>query len=296
MPLASGSNRQVVSQNIREMVQAGHPQRVAVAAALHNADKSRRSHLAMGGGPIMPKPMAGLSASAPHMNFGHNHITGQETLSHPSMAGLGGAMAPRLKLAEGGFGVGDNSPSFATRMSARELYGDDQYHPGGLFGGSGAGRTDQLPRAVAADSFVMPADVVAGLGQGNNLAGAKILDAALSTGPFGTNLPRSQAIRPMGGSARMPAAPRAPNPYAGNSYADGGKPDGDAGVSHVMVASGEYLIPRHKLEMVGNRRRRAKMSNARSDLAAGHEWARELVDKVRKHQKKFLASAPKPKA
>ncbi len=38
MPLTPGSSKSVISSNIREMVNAGHPQRQAVAAALHNAD------------------------------------------------------------------------------------------------------------------------------------------------------------------------------------------------------------------------------------------------------------------
>jgi len=37
MPLAKGSSKAVVSKNIREMVKAGYPQRVAVAASLHQA-------------------------------------------------------------------------------------------------------------------------------------------------------------------------------------------------------------------------------------------------------------------
>lgn len=37
MPLHKGSSRTVISQNIREMLAAGHPQNQAVAAALHTA-------------------------------------------------------------------------------------------------------------------------------------------------------------------------------------------------------------------------------------------------------------------
>jgi hypothetical protein len=40
MPLEPGSSPEVVSQNIREMQASGHPHNVAVAASLHNADKS----------------------------------------------------------------------------------------------------------------------------------------------------------------------------------------------------------------------------------------------------------------
>lgn len=39
MPLEKGGSRKVISRNIHEMVAAGHPQKQAVAASLHNADK-----------------------------------------------------------------------------------------------------------------------------------------------------------------------------------------------------------------------------------------------------------------
>lgn len=43
MPLRAGSSPSVISENVSEMIRAGHPQRVAVAAALHNAHPERRA-------------------------------------------------------------------------------------------------------------------------------------------------------------------------------------------------------------------------------------------------------------
>jgi hypothetical protein len=42
MPLKKGSSKKVISQNISEMVASGHPQRQAVAAALHNAHPTKK--------------------------------------------------------------------------------------------------------------------------------------------------------------------------------------------------------------------------------------------------------------
>jgi hypothetical protein len=40
MPLEKGKSKRIISSNIREMVESGHPQRQAVAAAFSQARKS----------------------------------------------------------------------------------------------------------------------------------------------------------------------------------------------------------------------------------------------------------------
>jgi len=42
MPLKSGKSKKVISQNIREMMHAGHPQKQAIAAAMRKAGKTRK--------------------------------------------------------------------------------------------------------------------------------------------------------------------------------------------------------------------------------------------------------------
>lgn len=42
MPLKSGNSEKVISENIAEMVKAGHPQKQAIAAAYEKAKESRK--------------------------------------------------------------------------------------------------------------------------------------------------------------------------------------------------------------------------------------------------------------
>ena len=43
MPLSKGTTRATVSKNVREMMDSGYPQKQAVAAALDNQRRSRKS-------------------------------------------------------------------------------------------------------------------------------------------------------------------------------------------------------------------------------------------------------------
>lgn len=176
----------------------------------------------------------------------------------PSTGGLSGL--PRY--AAGGPPV---APWFA-RYEAREIY-----HPGGLLNSSTAGRTDRLPISVAADSYVVPADVVSGLGQGSTLAGAKILQATLRTGPYGTSLPR-------GGRGGV-GLPRPPRPF---TYARGGATPDKA--VPILAAGGEFVVSPEDVARLGG-----------GDVRKGHKILDELVKRVRQHTMKFLKSAPKPK-
>lgn len=51
MPLTPGKSKKVIASNIHEMVNAGYKPKVAVAAALHNADNSKFRESAL---PVIP--------------------------------------------------------------------------------------------------------------------------------------------------------------------------------------------------------------------------------------------------
>lgn len=74
----------------------------------------------------------------------------------------------------------------------------------GFLHGATAGRADSILGTAPAGSYVLPADVVSGLGEGNSLAGARAVEEMLSTGPHGIPLPRGRAGR---------GPPSAPAPF-----------------------------------------------------------------------------------
>jgi|HubBroStandDraft_1064217.scaffolds.fasta_scaffold210733_2 hypothetical protein len=180
---------------------------------------------------------------------------------------MGGVMSPQ-----------QGTPWF-TRQDAR---GEDEFHPGGMIASDVAGRTDRLPLAVGTDAHVLPADVVSGLGQGNSLAGANILNMALRVGPNGVPLPRG------GGRADLP---RAPAPARG--LAEGGMPG--TGQAKILAAGGEYIVPAWRVKQLGANARATGKSKAKDDFAAGHEVLNKFIASVRAHNLKFLKNAPAPK-
>lgn len=262
MPLKPG---EAVGTAIKELYHHGSSPRsrdqiIAIAESNH-----RRQHRAFGGA----NTLGGMSSMAMHK---------PPAMPRMPSAGASALHMPAMhmpKLASGGFQLNDNPP-WQERAEARQL-SQDAYHSSGLFQGNGAGRTDRLPRAVGVDSFVMPADTISSLGEGTTAGGANIMNAILSSGgPYGVPAPRPQSIRPLS---------------SGGSSGDG--------LSHVMVAPGEYLIPREALMNFGFRRRndngKYHPPNQKLDLEEGHRWAREFVGRIRKHQMKFLKNAPPPK-
>ena len=101
----------------------------------------------------------------------------------------------------------------------------------GMINSSIPGRTDRLPMSVRSGSYVLPADIPSALGQGNSMAGGKILQKMFSSGPYG--------MAPMSGGRgsgqpkmswmRPPSMPRTGIPGAMprmGGLADGGIPTG----------------------------------------------------------------------
>jgi len=189
-------------------------------------------------------------------------------------AARGGKLPQRRAL--GGLGVAPSPQQMGMFDIHRSIY--STYHPGGFIDSAVAGRTDDLPMAVAADSHVIPADVVSGLGEGNSLNGAALLDRMFHSGPWGMGAIRS----------RVPAAMPRPAP----SFAAGGPPSpGHPGLgvarrgrtTEILAAGGEYVVRPEAVAEIG---RRAKARNPRirkSDMAAGHDAIDRFIVEARKH-------------
>lgn len=140
-----------------------------------------------------------------------------------------------------------------------------------------AGRTDHLPSQVPNGSFVIPADVVSGFGEGNSVAGFKVLrrmfeDAHRQYG----GVPYGGGGVPYGGGG---------NPYGQGDAPYGGKAAGGAVDSvPVAVAGGEHVLAPHEVMFAGM-----------GDMEQGHRVLDEFVVRSRKKLIDTLKKLPPPK-
>lgn len=117
---------------------------------------------------------------------------------------------------------GYNPPS--PSLEEREYLRDEDSRPfsGGLINSAIPGRTDRHNIDVPSGSYVLPADVVSGLGEGNTMAGAAVVQKMFGTAPYGVPLAHGSG----GGGSRIPAPPapfREP-PAPPVTFAAGGMP------------------------------------------------------------------------
>lgn len=190
----------------------------------------------------------------------------------------GGTVGFAIGGAPGG-GFGGTSP-WTERSEAREI----DARPGGFINSSIAGRTDRLPLAVASDSHVIDASTVSGVGQGNSLAGANILNHALRSGPWGTSLPQ------MAHGHGPPSAPHIAPPHVG--LAKGG----DTGTTSILAAGGEMILRPDEVEEIGRRGIAQGMGRkGESAIMLGHRLIDEMVHRVRAFNMRWLRTAPPPK-
>ena len=126
----------------------------------------------------------------------------------------------------------------------QEAYGANK-GASGFLAGATAGRADQIKTTAPGGAYVLPADVVAGLGDGNSLAGARIMDEMLRSGPHGTPMERGARGR---GPPRPPSDPMLAR-EAG--VAKGGGVQSGKGETPVALSHGEYVIHPEQVAAIG---------------------------------------------
>lgn len=170
-------------------------------------------------------------------------------------AALRNARQYGAKFAKGGVPMG--SPKIAQQISQ------------GFLHSSVPGRTDKLPISVKGGSYVLPADHVAGLGQGNSLAGSDIVNKMFKLGPYG-----STPTKLRGSKVSVPHLD-----LRGSKFADGG----EAQPTDIIAAGGEIVIPPEAIiERFG-------------DLEKGHRALDKWVVDTRKKHINTLRGLKPPK-
>ena len=120
----------------------------------------------------------------------------------------------------------------------------------GFLHGRTPGRADKLTTTAPSGAYIIPADVIAGLGEGNSLAGANVMDKILESGPWGIRMDRSRSRGPSEARAPMPRQSNAPQmdftkDETDDVYRDGGSihrragggASGDVGASSMSGGS-----------------------------------------------------------
>ena len=122
------------------------------------------------------------------------------------------------------------------------------------------GRTDRLPIHVYSGSYVLPADIVSGLAEGNTEAGYEIVKRMID----------EQMSK--GGSVGM-----------SKKYGLHGHYHEPRSVVPVIVAGGEYILTPDEVEAIGD-----------GDMAIGHKILDGFVKSQRKQHIKTLQKLPPP--
>lgn len=142
----------------------------------------------------------------------------------------------------------------------------------GMIHSATPGRTDRLPMAVPKDSYVIPADVVGGMGQGNSTAGSKIINDMLH--------PHRMKLR-LVGARHKPATVFGGHPHA---MATGGSaPDSEP--VDIIAAGGEMVVPPDDVFAVGG-----------GDMKEGHRIMSQFVTNARQQIARRMLRLPEPKS
>jgi hypothetical protein len=137
-----------------------------------------------------------------------------------------------------------------------------------------AGRTDHLPMHVPSGAYVIPADIISAMGEGNTMAGFRVANTIFTELPYMKGMPGGVPDPTKG----MPGADAELGLPA--KKAMGGPSEGVP----IVAAGGEYVIhPDHVTQIGGG------------DMDRGHHELDKFVKKMRRKTVMTLRNLPGPK-
>jgi hypothetical protein len=195
--------------------------------------------------------------------------------------------------ASGGQAGGAGGGEYRLQMQERGEHAEGGTAPAGPAGPKGpmlhvgpihspvAGRTDHLPMHVPSGAYVLPADIVSAHGEGNTMAGYKVMRRIFGGTPYrGGKEPYGHSGGPYGKAAAPYDQGNGPYGEKLQGRAQGGEADG--GVP-IVAAGGEYVLSPAQVRSVGG-----------GDLDLGHRVLDEFVKRSRRELVKTLQKLPGP--
>ena len=192
---------------------------------------------------------------------------------HPQKQAIAAALQTARESAKGGLRM--------PKLKMPKMGGRMKLHTGPIHSAV-AGRTDHLPMHVPSGSYVIPADIVSAMGEGNTMAGFKNIKRIFGGTPYGVKGgPYGQGAMPYGQNAGLPyGATSAPYGMDLPGKAEGGETDSVP----IVAAGGEYVLSPEEVRKVGN-----------GDLETGHRVLDAFIKRYRKETIDTLKKLPGPK-
>jgi len=166
------------------------------------------------------------------------------------------AIAAALNVARSKKASGGDIPDPLTNADVSDRAAHDSRVHIGPIHAAVAGRTDHLNMHVPAGSYVIPADIVSALGEGNTDAGLDVLDSLCHDH----------------------------NSNSGNMRSKSDKNSNDRSLAPIVAAGGEYVIPPSVVTSLGS-----------GDIDDGHNLLDDFVVLARKDLIKTLSKLPGPR-
>jgi hypothetical protein len=189
---------------------------------------------------------------------------------HPKDQAVAAALstARKTRAEGGGFGVRQVPQVEYAKPAARFGMQGVQTHVGPIHSPV-AGRTDHLNMRVKSGSYVIPADIISAMGEGNTMAGFKIAHKMFMSSPYfeESKQPYTQNIQPYD---------------EGKPY--GARATGGSTPVEIVAAGGELVIPPEDVTRLGG-----------GDIDHGHDILDEFVKGYRKKTIDTLKKLPGPK-